>query len=106
MAALLAIAALDLLSTELRLAASRRLGVTDGVAFTMLNRLFALTILPLPLTWAAIILASIPVSRIAWVHVRYEVDHNGRVIRIERDSVGPPAASEMAVNCLHPAESS
>jgi hypothetical protein len=105
LAALLGVAALDLLSAELRLHASRRLGVADDVAFKMLNRLFALTILPLPVTWTAILFASFPTSRIAWAHVRYRVDSKGRVLQVERDATGSPRASAATTNCLHPAES-
>jgi hypothetical protein len=104
LAALLGVAGLDLISAELRLYASRRLGVVDDAAFKMLNRLFALAILPLPITWAAIVLASFPTSRIAWAHVRYLVDKKGRVLQVERDAASS-TASVTAANCLHPAES-
>jgi hypothetical protein len=105
LAALLGVAALDLISAELRLYASARLGVDDVVAFKMLNRLFALTILPLSLTWTAILLASFPASRIAWAHVRYQVDKKGRVLQVQRETSGSSAGSAATTNCLHPAES-
>ena len=104
-AALLGVAALDLISAELRLNASARLGVDDVVAFKMLNRLFALIILPLPLTLTAILLASFPTSHIAWAHVRYHVDKKGRVLQVERDASASPVGSAATANCLHPAES-
>jgi glycosyltransferase involved in cell wall biosynthesis len=106
LATLIALAALDWLSAELRLYASRRLGVVDTRAFRFFTRLFALTLLPLPLLWTGLLCASFFASRIAWAHIRYTVDKTGRVLRVQRDAPTASAESEAAGNCLYPAESS
>jgi glycosyltransferase involved in cell wall biosynthesis len=106
LAALIALAALDWLSTELRFDASRRLGVVDTRSFRMLNRVFAWTILPLPLVGSALLCASFAASHIAWAHVRYTVDKTGRVLRVERDSEARQGETDAVADCLYPAESS
>jgi hypothetical protein len=90
----------------LRLDASRRLGVVDTRSFRMLNRVFAWTILPLPLVGSALLCASFAASHIAWAHVRYTVDKTGRVLRVERDSETRQGETDAVADCLYPAESS
>jgi hypothetical protein len=105
-AILIAVVGVDLIGAEVRLLASRRLGVIDSTAFKTLNRVFVVTILPLQLLWAAILCASFFALHIKWAHVAYTVDSTGRVLRIERDAAGGQENAKAAADCLCIEESS
>jgi hypothetical protein len=82
--AILIIAALGSIATEVRLAIGRKLDASDGIGFRMAQHLAVWTILPAPVFHASVIWGGIITSRVAWRHVRYIVDKTGHVIDVAR----------------------
>jgi len=82
--ALLVLACLGSIATELRLAISRKLGVTDAIGFRLAQHLLVWTILPTPLFHASVIWGGAITSPVVWRHVRYAVDKTGQVIDVAR----------------------
>jgi hypothetical protein len=82
--AILIIAALGSIATEVRLAIGRKLDASDGIGFRVAQHLAVWTILPAPVFHASVIWGGIITSRVAWRHVRYVVDKTGHVIDVAR----------------------
>jgi hypothetical protein len=82
--AIVVLACLGSTATEVRLAISRKLGVTDGVGFRLAQHLLVWTILPAPMFHASVIWGGAITSPVVWRHVRYVVDKTGRVIDVTR----------------------
>ncbi|HMD63878.1 MAG TPA: glycosyltransferase family 2 protein [Stellaceae bacterium] len=83
-AALLIVAALGSIATEIRLAISGRLGVADGIGFRLAQHLLVWTILPAPVFHASVIWGGAVTSPVVWRHVRYAVDRTGQVVDVAR----------------------
>jgi cellulose synthase/poly-beta-1,6-N-acetylglucosamine synthase-like glycosyltransferase len=81
---ILALVFLGSTATEIRLAISRKLGVTDGIGFRLAQHLIAWTILPAPMFHASVIVGGAVTSPVVWRHVRYVVDKTGQVIDVVR----------------------
>ena len=77
--AILLVAVLGSAAQEVRLAAGRRLGVTDGAGFRLTQHLLVWLVLPLPVFHASVIWGGLAASRVRWAHIRYVVDRRGRV---------------------------
>src|SRR5205823_8156508 len=82
--AILMIAALGSIATEIRLAIGRKLGVADGIGFRLAQHLLVWTILPAPVLHASVIWGGAITSPVVWRHVRYVVDKTGQVIDVAR----------------------
>jgi len=82
--ALLVLACLGSIATEIRLAISRKLGVTDRIGFRVAQHLLVWTILPAPMFHAAVVWGGAITSPVVWRHVRYVVDKTGQVIDVSR----------------------
>lgn len=82
--AILLAAALGSAAQEVRLAAGRRLGVTDGVGFRLSQHLLVWLVLALPAFHASVIWGGLAASRVRWAHIRYAVDRRGRVTEAAR----------------------
>jgi hypothetical protein len=82
--ALLVLACLGSTATEIRLAISRKLGVTDRIGFRVAQHLLVWTILPAPMFHASVVWGGAVTSPVVWRHVRYVVDKTGQVIDIAR----------------------
>jgi hypothetical protein len=82
--ALLVLACLGSIATEIRLAISRKLGVTDGIGFRVAQHLLVWTILPALVFHASVIWGGVIASPVVWRHVRYVVDKTGKVIDVAR----------------------
>jgi hypothetical protein len=78
--ALIGLVVLGSVTTELRRAVGRRLGVTDPPGFWLAQHLLVWSILPVPAFHASIVWASAIRSPVTWAHVRYVVDRHGRVV--------------------------
>jgi hypothetical protein len=83
-AALLMIAALGSTAAQIRLAISRKLGVTDGIGFAFAQHLLVWAILPAAAFHASVIWGGAVTSPVVWRHVRYVVDKTGRVVHAAR----------------------
>jgi cellulose synthase/poly-beta-1,6-N-acetylglucosamine synthase-like glycosyltransferase len=84
LAAIVVIAALGSITTEIRLAIGRKLGVRDGNGFRVSQHLLAWAILPGPLFHGSAIWGGSVISPVVWRHVRYRVDRTGRVTGVAR----------------------
>ncbi len=84
LSALLVVAALGSIATEIRLAAGERLGVSDGIGIRLAQHLLVWAILPIPAFHASIIWGGIVTSPVRWAHIRYVVDKRGRVTEVTR----------------------
>jgi glycosyl transferase family 21 len=84
LAAIVAIAVLGSITTEIRRAIASMLGVGDGTGFRVWQHLLAWAILPAPLFHASVIWGGIVTSPVVWRHVRYLVDRTGRVTGVAR----------------------
>jgi len=82
--ALLVLAWLGSTATEIRLAISRKIGVTDGLGFRLAQHLLVWTILPAPVFHASVIWGGAITSPVVWRHVRYVVDRTGQVTGVTR----------------------
>jgi cellulose synthase/poly-beta-1,6-N-acetylglucosamine synthase-like glycosyltransferase len=82
--AIVVLACLGSTATEVRLAISSKLGVTDGVGFRLAQHLLVWTILPGPMFHASVIWGGAITSPIVWRHVRYAVDKTGQVTGVAR----------------------
>ena len=82
--AILVLACLGSIATEIRLAISRKLGISDGIGFRASQHLLVWTLLPGPLFHASVIWGGIVTSPVVWRHVRYLVDRTGQVTGVAR----------------------
>ena len=82
--ALFVLGCLGSTATEIRLAISRKLGVTDGVGFRLAQHLLVWTILPAPMFHASVIWGGAVTSPVVWRHLRYVVDKTGQVVDVAR----------------------
>jgi hypothetical protein len=82
--AILVLACLGSIATEIRLAIGRKLGVADGIGFRLAQHLLVWTILPAPMFHASVIWGGAITSPVVWRHVRYVVDKTGKVIDVAR----------------------
>jgi len=82
--AILMIATLGSIATEIRLAIGRKLGVADGIGFRLAQHLLVWTILPAPVFHASVIWGGAVTSPVVWRHARYIVDKTGQVIGVAR----------------------
>jgi hypothetical protein len=77
--AILVVAGLGSVATEIRGAIGGRLGVQDGIGFRLSQHVLAWTLLPAPAIHASVIWGGLAASRVVWAHIRYAVDARGRV---------------------------
>ena len=82
--AILVLACLGSIATEIRLAISRKLGISDGIGFRASQHLLAWTLLSGPLFHASVIWGGIVTSPVVWRHVRYLVNRTGQVTGVAR----------------------
>ena len=82
--ALLVLASLGSIATEIRLAISRRLGAADGIGVRVVQHLLVWSILLAPLFHASAIWGGAVTSPVVWRHIRYVVDRRGRVVEVSR----------------------
>jgi Glycosyl transferase family 21 len=82
--AVLTIAALGSIATEIRLAIGRKLDAHDGIGLRLAQHLLVWTILPAPAFHASVIWGGVITSPVVWRHVRYVVDKTGQVVDITR----------------------
>ena len=82
--AILVLACLSSIASEVRLAIGRKIGVTDRIGFRFAQHLLAWTILPAPMFHASVIWGGAITSPVVWRHVRYVVDKTGQVIDVVR----------------------
>jgi cellulose synthase/poly-beta-1,6-N-acetylglucosamine synthase-like glycosyltransferase len=82
--ALVLLASLESVATEVRLAIGRKLGAVDRIGFRLSQHLFAWTILPSPAFHASVIWGGFVTSPVQWAHIRYFVDNAGRVTDLAR----------------------
>jgi len=82
--AIIVLACLGSIATEIRLAISRKLGISDGIGFRASQHLLAWTLLSGPLFHASVIWGGIVTSPVVWRHVRYLVDRTGQVTGVAR----------------------
>jgi hypothetical protein len=82
--ALLALAFLGSIATEIRLRISRRLGIADPIGFRVAQHMLVWSILPAPLFHASVIWGGALTSPVVWRHIRYAVDKRGRVVAVSR----------------------
>ncbi|HEY1432393.1 MAG TPA: glycosyltransferase family 2 protein [Stellaceae bacterium] len=78
--AVLTIAGLGSIATEIRLAISRKLDAHDGFGFRVAQHLLVWTILPALVFHASVIWGGVITSPVVWRHVRYVVDKTGQVV--------------------------
>jgi hypothetical protein len=81
---IIVVALMGSITTEIRLAISRRLGIADGIGFRLAQHLLAWAILPAPMFHASVIWSGAITSPVVWRHVRYRVDKNGQVVSVAR----------------------
>jgi cellulose synthase/poly-beta-1,6-N-acetylglucosamine synthase-like glycosyltransferase len=84
LSALLVVAALGSIAAEVRLAAGKRLGVSDGIGIRLLQHLLVWATLPIPAFHASVIWGGVVTSPVRWAHIRYVVDKTGRVTDVAR----------------------
>jgi hypothetical protein len=82
--AILVVACLGSIATEIRLTIGRKLGVTDRIGFRLAQHLLGWTILAAPMFHASVIWGGAVTSPVIWRHVRYVVDNTGQVIDVAR----------------------
>ena len=82
--AIIVLACLGSIATEIRLAISRKLGISDGIGFRASQHLLAWTLLSGPLFHASVIWGGIVTSPVVWRHVRYLVNRTGQVTGVAR----------------------
>jgi hypothetical protein len=82
--AILVVACLGSIATEIRLTIGRKLGVTDGIGFRLAQHLLGWTILAGQMFHASVIWGGAVTSPVIWRHVRYVVDNTGQVIDVAR----------------------
>jgi hypothetical protein len=90
--AVLVLACLGSISTEIRLAIGGKLGLTDGIGLRLAQHLLAWTILLAPMFHASVIWGGAVTSPVVWRHVRYVVDKTGRVIDVTRQPYSDTSA--------------
>jgi Glycosyl transferase family 21 len=72
------------ITTEIRLAVGKRLGVADRIGFRASQHLLVWLLVPLPAFHASVIWGGAVTSPVRWAHVRYIVDRRGRVTDVTR----------------------
>ena len=82
--AIVVLAWLGSTATEVRLAISRKLGVTEGIGFRLAQHVLVWTILLGPMFHASVIWGGAITSPVVWRHVRYAVDKTGQVTGVAR----------------------
>lgn len=82
--AVLVVAGLGSIATEIRLAIGRRLGAPDRFGFRLSQHILAWAILPAPAFHASVIWGGSVISPVRWAHIRYMVDRKGHVIEATR----------------------
>jgi Glycosyl transferase family 21 len=82
--AMLILACLGSIATEIRLAIGRKLDAPDGIGFRLAQHLLVWTILPAPMFHTSVIWGGAITSPVVWRHVRYVVDKTGQVIDVAR----------------------
>jgi hypothetical protein len=84
LAAILALACLGSIATEIRLAIGEKLGAADRIGFRISQHTLAWTILPTPAFHASVVWGGFVTSPVVWAHIRYIVDKTGQVIEVAR----------------------
>jgi len=84
LAAILALACLGSIATEIRLAIGEKLGAADRIDFRISQHILAWTILPTPAFHASVVWGGLVTSPVVWAHIRYIVDKTGQVIEVAR----------------------
>ena len=84
LAAILALACLGSIATEIRLAIGEKLGAADRIGFRISQHILAWTILPTPAFHASVVWGGLVTSPVVWAHIRYIVDKTGQVIEVAR----------------------
>jgi Glycosyl transferase family 21 len=84
LAAVVTVACLGSIATEIRLAIGKKLGAADGIGFRLSQHLLAWTILSAPGFHASVIWGGLVTSPVLWAHIRYIVDKTGQVVEVAR----------------------
>src|SRR5216683_7600566 len=84
LAAILALACLGSIATEIRLAIGEKLGEADRIGFRISQHILAWTILPTPGFHASVVWGGVVTSPVVWAHIRYIVNRTGQVIEVAR----------------------
>jgi cellulose synthase/poly-beta-1,6-N-acetylglucosamine synthase-like glycosyltransferase len=84
LAAIILLASLGSIATEIRLAIGRKLDCRDAVGCRLVQHLLVWTIFPVAVFHASVIWGGFVTSPVAWRHIRYVVDKTGRVIDVAR----------------------
>jgi Glycosyl transferase family 21 len=82
--AILVLACLGSITTEIRLGIGKKLGAADKIGLRLSQYLLAWTILPAPAFHASVIWGGFVTSPVLWAHIRYIVDKTGRVTEVAR----------------------
>jgi hypothetical protein len=77
-------AAFGSITTEIRHAVGKRLGVADRIGFRLTQHLLIWLTLPIPAFHASVIWGGFVTSPVHWAHIRYLVDRRGRVTEVRR----------------------
>jgi hypothetical protein len=86
LAAILAVAGLGSITTEIRVAIGGRLGARDRLGLRLAQHALVWTFLPAPAIHASAIWGGLVTSPVHWGHVRYTVDAKGRVTEAKRSA--------------------
>lgn len=84
LAAIILLASLGSIATEIRLAIGRKLDCRDAIGCRLVQHLLVWTIFPVAVFHASVIGGGFVTSPVAWRHIRYVVDKTGRVIDVAR----------------------
>jgi len=84
LAAIILLASLGSIATEIRLAIGRKLDCRDAIGCRLVQHLLVWTIFPGAVFHASVIGGGFVTSPVAWRHIRYVVDKTGRVIDVAR----------------------
>jgi cellulose synthase/poly-beta-1,6-N-acetylglucosamine synthase-like glycosyltransferase len=84
LAAIILLASLGSIATEIRLAIGRKLDCRDAIGCRLVQHLLVWTIFPVAVFHASVIWGGFVTSPVAWRHIRYVVDKTGRVIDVAR----------------------
>jgi hypothetical protein len=95
--ALIALGVLGTLTTGLRHAIGRRLGVADPAGFALAQHLLVWATLPLAAFHASLVWAAAVRSPVTWAHVRYTI-RRGRVVGASRWPARPAQPGLRATN--------
>jgi len=82
--ALVLLASLGSVATEIRLAIGRKLGCPDHIGGRLAQHLLVWTFLPAAAFHASVIWGGFVTSPVVWRHIRYIVDKTGRVVEVTR----------------------